>query len=582
MISSSSMSRRWFWILFFGIVLFAATHRLWMLGSIPVSLYWDEAAMYVDVKSVLATGMDMHGRPWTQLIFPSYGDYKLPVYIWAAIGTSKLFGLSEFSLRLPSAIAGIITIIVAGGLSRVLLELSAPHKYTNQTLQKIQLSVMMIVTLSPWSILFSRTAFEGHLGQSLLGVSVLLAAWGLLRKNSWAFFLSPVIGALATYSYYSVRFVWIVVFAGVCLLYIINKYVDQPTLVKYFHNIKGLILRSLIAVVMFFICMLPMLNSPLAKDADTFRLGTDSVLNNDELALQSNVYREIAGNTTIDRVFYNKWWLLARELLKNYSDNTSPTYMFVSGDPNLRHGTTQFGLFYLIFLPVFMIGAAVLLKRHPFLGGFLFIWWIAALLPASVPENTPHALRSLNALIPLSIVIGFGTYWIWEKVSNCVLRTFLLCLVILSFTHFWIFYLKIYPKLSAQHWQAGYKPLALQISKETSQQHQVYIEPFDDRFYLWIMAYGPYDGSEFKSWKTDNYKFASAGVPNNFSNVFFTAPEDKQLLNELENNKQLVLVGRSQEVRKRCETATLYSCQLTNVQDENGETTFLTATLVKK
>jgi len=582
MISSSGMSRRWFWILFFGVVIVAASIRLWNLGSVPVSLYWDEVAMYVDVKSVLATGMDIHGRPWTQLIYPSYGDYKLPVYIWAAIGSSTLFGLSEFSLRLPSAIAGIMTVVIAGVLSRVLIEIGSSSTYTSRSLEKIQLFVMMIVALSPWSIMFSRTAFEGHLGQSLLGLSVLLAAWGLLRKHHWAFFLSPVVGAVATYSYYSVRFVWVIVFLGLCAVFLIRKYSAQPTFSIFFHSIKGLGIQVIVGTALFFICLIPMLLSPLAKDADKFRLGTDSVLNNENVAIQSNVYREIAGNTKIDRVFYNKWWLVSRELLKNYSDNMSPAYLFVAGDPNLRHGTSQFGLFYLIFLPVFIIGCAVLFKRHVFLGLFLLLWWLAALLPASVPENTPHALRSLNALIPLSIFIGFGAYWLWNKANILALRILFVGLFLLSFVHFWVFYTQVYPKLSAPDWQSGYKPLALQIAQETAQQRQVYIEAFDDRFYLWIMAYGPYDGTEFKQWKTDNYKFASAGIPNNFTNILFTVPEDSKLVERLENNEQPVLVGRTPEILKRCETATLYSCQLSSVQDETNEDTFLIARLVKK
>src|SRR5687767_3489662 len=128
------MPRRWFWVLFLFIVMFAGCIRVWQLGRLPVSVYWDEAAMLVDIKSVLETGKDMHNRPWYQLIYPSYGDYKLPVYIWAATATSKVFGFGEFGLRLPSALAGIGTVIVAGVLIRLLLQIATKTKYSSKFL----------------------------------------------------------------------------------------------------------------------------------------------------------------------------------------------------------------------------------------------------------------------------------------------------------------------------------------------------------------------------------------------------------------------------------------------------------------
>src|SRR5438445_8980066 len=79
--------------------------------------------MIVDVKSVLQTGKDIFGRPWFEVIYPSYGDFKLPVYIWLATFSAKIFGLSQWSFRLPSELAGIGTIVVGGFLAKFLTEL---------------------------------------------------------------------------------------------------------------------------------------------------------------------------------------------------------------------------------------------------------------------------------------------------------------------------------------------------------------------------------------------------------------------------------------------------------------------------
>src|SRR5258708_8726060 len=107
-----------FWVFFTIILFFAAVLRFYQLGKVPVSLYWDEAAILVDVKSVIQTGRDMFGMPWYHVIFPSYGDFKLPVYIWLASVSAKVFGLGEWSLRLPSVLAGLGTVVVGGYLAK--------------------------------------------------------------------------------------------------------------------------------------------------------------------------------------------------------------------------------------------------------------------------------------------------------------------------------------------------------------------------------------------------------------------------------------------------------------------------------
>jgi 4-amino-4-deoxy-L-arabinose transferase-like glycosyltransferase len=132
-----------FVILFFGIAI-----RFFKLGQVPVSLYWDEAAILVDAKSIAETGRDMHNRPWFQVIFPSYGDYKLPVYIWLASLAVKLFGVSAFAVRMPSFVAGCLTMVVGALLAKKLFELESKSMSKNKL---IALSTLFVIAVSPWS-----------------------------------------------------------------------------------------------------------------------------------------------------------------------------------------------------------------------------------------------------------------------------------------------------------------------------------------------------------------------------------------------------------------------------------------------
>ena len=373
------MTKRRYWLVFTLILFLATFLRFYKLGQIPVSLYWDEAAILLDSKVTSQTGFDMHDRPWLQVLFPSYGDFKLPIYIWLATLSVKFLGVSELAVRLPSALVGLATIVLAGLISKELF-----FKLSDKNKNLLQLMTMLTVTISPWSIMFSRTGFEGHLGQLILALSV----WVILkaRKKEWLILLSPVLGALATYTYFSVRFVWPVVFIFTALLVLKKK--------------AGKWLAP--ALIIFGALLLPMMKSPLYVESNTFRYSTTSVLNAYDYPIQSNEYRELAGFSFMDRVLFHRHWLMGRELIKNYTDNLSLNYLFLTGDPNLRHGTGEHGLFLLIFLPVLLIGLYELFKKQRPELLILIVWWLIALLPASVPETTPHSLRSLNALVPMS------------------------------------------------------------------------------------------------------------------------------------------------------------------------------------
>ena len=501
-----TMRKGLFLVLLGGILAVAIFLRLYKLGTIPYSLYWDEAAMFVDVKSVLATGRDMHNRPWYQVIYPSYGDFKLPAYIWVATLSAKTFGFSEWSLRLPSVLAGLGTILLAGVLAKSFAKTLKPHV--------VQLVAMTIVAVSPWSILFSRTGFEGHLGQFLLALSV----WCIFasKKRWWLIILAAFFGAAATYSYFSVRFVWVVVFVLVTLY----VYRDQLTFSK--KSLPLTLKMFVLPLIVFSVLLVPMLKSPLYNDANRFRLGTDSILNTDNQVNQANVFREMAGNTRTDRVLFHPLWLTGEALLKNYSDNLNPNFLFITGDPNLRHGTGQQGLFLWPLLPFLLIGLYYFFTRDKFAFLVLILWWLVALLPASVPLNTPHALRSLNALVPLAILLGAGVSFGYEKILTFKFgrATMIGYAVIFLFaaTEFSYNYFTLYPRTSAKDWQDGYKQLAQAIFATQKNGQKVFVLPFDDRFYLWLMAYGPYTGQDFHNWKSRDYKFEDS-VPNITSQI---------------------------------------------------------------
>jgi 4-amino-4-deoxy-L-arabinose transferase-like glycosyltransferase len=532
------LTRSW-WLLAVLILFLGAGLRFFQLGQIPRGLYWDEQAILVDARSISNTGHDMHNRPWYQVIYPSYGDYKLPVYIWLAGMSSWVFGASAWSIRLPSVMAGLVTIALSGWLVKQIFLSS--NKSSVVILANLgQLATMLVVAISPWSMMFSRTAFEGHLGQMLVLISVcclVMALKAQAGRQKWCWLVAAgAVGSLATYTYFSVRFVWPVVMTLVWWL-------NQPMAVSK----KSLMQATapwLLGLSVFGLLLLPMLKSPIYGDSQKFRLGTDSVLNNEQQILQSNIYREMAGNTKLDRLFFHRTWLSARELLKNYADHLSFNFLFLTGDSNLRHGTGQHGLFLLVMLPFFLLGLIKLGEVRPQWLVIFFGWWLVALLPASVPDNTPHALRSLNALVPLASMIGIGVaqagigiYEYVKKYYRFVTQLgifgLLLAIILLAHVPFIYHYFKHYPQDSASAWQTGYDQVAESMWRLKSVRNlPVQVISFDDRFYLWLLA--KEKPNQVQTWPTRNYQFES------FDNFYFGNPT--------ELGPEMILAGRQPQV----------------------------------
>lgn len=475
--------------------------RFYKLGSLPTGLYWDEMAMYVDVKSIIETGNDMHGNPWHQLIYPSYGDYKLPVYIWFASIGSKLVGLSEFSLRLPSAIAGVVSIVTAFFIARELFNKSSFKNI-------ISSCVAVMVAMSPWSVTFSRTAFEGHLAQAFFALSVLF----LLRskKNSLTTVLAVLFGVVATYTYFSVRFVWPVVFS-VIWLYDLEITADFKNSIKSF---LAQLLRLLVPLAVYAVLLVPFYQADYFSEMERFRYDTSSLLKHESQIVTSNTYVKAAGNTGLDRMLFHRHLIFLRELSKNYSDHLSLSYIFIYGDENLRHGTGQFGLFLFSTFTFFIFGLFQLFQKEKRVGLVLLVWWLASLLPASIPESTPHALRSLNALLPIAMIIGYGLGSTINFINDFKNKTHVslslatLCAVLfLEYSFFAYHYFNVYPQLSASSWQDGFREVSQKLAAVRKDKQKVVVALSDDKFYLWVMGYGLYTGAEYNTWTSSSFIF---------------------------------------------------------------------------
>ena len=167
------------------IVLVAAFFRLWLLNRIPPGLFGDEATDGLDALDVLA------GRG--AVFFPAnYGREGL--HMWLVAGMFRLLGVSPLALRLPSAIAGILTAVATYWLGRELVaaqHLADERRMTNDGEAKVirhssfvPLVAALYLATSYWHIHFSRFGIRGVF-TPLFGALAFAAFWrGVNQRTS--------------------------------------------------------------------------------------------------------------------------------------------------------------------------------------------------------------------------------------------------------------------------------------------------------------------------------------------------------------------------------------------------------------
>lgn len=136
-----------------GVLAVAAFLRLWHLGSVPPSLTPDEAALGYNAYSILHTARDEYGK-FLPVIFKSFGDYKPGLYVYLTAPSVAALGLNEFSTRLPSALAGILSVYLIYFVIRELFP-------------SLEIVAAFVAATNPYLIYFSRGAWEANVSLTL-------------------------------------------------------------------------------------------------------------------------------------------------------------------------------------------------------------------------------------------------------------------------------------------------------------------------------------------------------------------------------------------------------------------------------
>ena len=202
------------------IFILAILLRFIWLDKIPPSLYSDEADQGYNAYSIMKTGKDEHGV-FLPVSLRSFGDWKPPLPSYLMIPAIAIFGLNEFSVRLPSAIFGVGSVILTFFLIYEIFR-------NNIFKTKLALLSSFFLTVSPWHILQSRSAMLVIIGLFFLEAGIYL--FFKARSQPKFLLLSSTSFVLSIYSYYGMR-----VIAPLLIIYLIS-----PVILNLFQDLKML------------------------------------------------------------------------------------------------------------------------------------------------------------------------------------------------------------------------------------------------------------------------------------------------------------------------------------------------------
>lgn len=450
------------------LIIFGAALRLFWLGGYPSGFFRDEAAIGFNAYSIWQTGRDEYGL-FLPLAFRSFEQFFLPLYFYISAPIVGILGLSEFSTRLLSSISGIAAL---GLVYFIALEIwnkkAAPF-------------AVLVLTVAPWHIFYSRGTFEANLALTLFAGGFLFWLKFLKRNRNILLFLSALFFTASIYSYHAERLV--VPAFGLVAISIAYK------------RLWKIRMRLLLSGAVILILLLPLLLLSF-KPGGYHRAFGVSIFSQ-KAKPPGWVEGEEAG-----LFINNEVYLKGRQVAALYLSYFSPRNLFIEGDYDRQRSVENFSVFYAWMLPFLFWGIWHAARHHTTEEKLLFSWLFLAPIPAAVTGDPFHTSRSLLLYMPLSIFIGLGLAKAFDltkrKYKTCRFASFtckawfLIGITFLSTASLSLFlfnYLVLTQTTRARAWDSGYAEIVQFVNTLPSDTRVVVDDPVTEA-YIYFLFFG--------------------------------------------------------------------------------------------
>jgi 4-amino-4-deoxy-L-arabinose transferase-like glycosyltransferase len=464
--------------IFFVVLFIAAFLRLYHLGSVPAFFNRDEASLGYNAYSLLQTGREEHAQSWP-INIESFGDWKLPGYVYSLFPFLAIFGLETWAVRLPAALAGIACVVLSFFLSQQLFP--KKKKY-------FHLLVMTLMAINPWAIHLSRQAYEANLASFFFLFGFFFANFSREKKQATQLLpLTALLWIAAMFTYHAYQ-IFVPLFGLFWLIK--NRHIFT---IKSRENIIILVLSAIIVGL-----GLVLLLFGNAQHADQTKFAGLSILSVDsyrpEQVLEQQMFsRE---NSLFARFYSSPYPAILKKTIRHFYQSFAGDFMSITGGANAVHNTSNLANFYFFEYLFFLVGLYALFRHWEKNSSWIFAWLILAALPAVITIEATHNTRLSAEIFPWILLIAFGI----EQILSLLKKKWRI-LAVLALTGLYVyslFYLVvstfvINDKKQLDNFDWYMEPIVKKVLPIQQNFDQVILPFYQNTPYIYFLFYGEYD-----------------------------------------------------------------------------------------
>lgn len=465
--------------------------RFYKLDSVPNGFREDETSIGYNAYSVLQTGKDEHGAFLPQN-FKAFGEYKLPGYIYASVIPIKIFGLNPIGIRFIAAMSGFLTVVVTFFLTKALLLYFENDKEESIPISYLPYLTTFLIAVNPWSLHFSRSAFESTLANFLIVFGVFLFVKAVQSKRTAIMSLSVISFALSMYTYNIARlFVPLLVIA---LIFIFRKNAAKYSKINYIQ--LGLIIS---------VCAIPFAIGALKHGGADSTLGT-LIFSSAKVQAGLQEFRSYFIQIPFSKILFNYFTLTLWQYINNVFAHFSAAFYFISGPTD---GSTSLGLngqWYIFELPLFIWGLVWLTKAKNVTTKIILCWIILLIMVSSITREPPQATRTFSLTYPITFLSSAGLYALLGQISKLrnirlkYLSFFVTSTVIFYYIAFYLIsYYVRFPIFYAKAWRTADRDASYFINQNQNNYSHIIIDSQSGIAYSSLLVYLAYPPAVFQS-----------------------------------------------------------------------------------
>jgi len=450
------------------VLLISGALRLYHLGAAPVALNQDEAVNGYDAYSLAYTGRDHHGRLFPPML-QAFNDWTSPGLTVLTVPVVRLFGLSEITIRLPGAIAGVLSTLLVYLLLRRL-----------GTTPEGALFGALLLAVSSWHVSLSRWAIP----PTITPFFTYLCMWLVVRlfadvgRERWWAVAAGAVAGLIAYTYAAEKLAAPLLVACSAGAFLLDRWRRRVPRARSMFSVSLL-------VGVFLLILLPLA-------VEQLRGGDQRNWHFERMSLLRQSSSPVADG------------------IERYAEYFSPSFFFGAGDADPLQHVPNHPAVPMTAAPFLVLGIVSCVwergRRDPADGrpqpaSTAGLWLLALVLVAPIPGALTvehlHTNRALHLLILTPVLAGLGfdlaARWASARWRPLALTCVVVAAVIEAgiFAHF---YFGDYREQTKEAWQYGVKQ-ALHLAREHRPACRgVLVDPRINQpyiYYLFFSAYPP-------------------------------------------------------------------------------------------